>query len=321
MKPNNFLLIVVLMAAAFFFSCNSDFGTQEITKSITYDNISIYSDLSNRLNHSPNDSLIIEQIITYFIESCVKPGIKINDRSALSFSKLNSFNSQCTNAIIDLNEFDDLVSKQKFVNNTSEYNLDAAIAEFKSSVSCSYRNRDKRGLDVISLLAYEIENGNCFKESMIIPGEYDTTYFHFRNHIFLFTDGYLEFVPKYGNNDYYFGYREIRKLRSALKESGGSDIVQFLNDNPEYAIPAINNPNNRFIDLYILETYDRGINKKYGTIRNAGPFSDNNILKAVWEHWASKSEFKSITWRMMTTQNSISNDYIKTMLAASKNEN
>ena len=282
---------------------------------IVYNNLSIYSDISNRLDHAPNDSIIIEQLIQYFIEDCVKPGIKINDRSAISFSKLNNFNSNCRRGRVDLNNFkENLNDKQQFVNNTSSTNLNTAIDELRESILCSYKERDLRGLDIVSLLRHEIANGLCNKDSKTIITQYDTTYLNYENHLFLFTDGYLEFRKKGADSDFYFGYKEIDRIRRRMKKTGETDITEFLIAHPEYSIPFVDHSNAKDIHLYVLETYDRGINKKYGTIKNAGPLSDNNILKHVWEFWAENSGFKSFTWRMITNKNSLPQDYVKNMV-------
>ena len=283
---------------------------------LVYNNIAIYSDLSNRLNDQPNDSLIIKNLLEYFKEECVKPGIKINDRSSISFSKLNHFNSDCNSARIDLNKYnDDLNFKQKFVNNKSESdNLNTAMNNFLDVVHCNYSYRDNSGLDILSLLALEVTNSNCIKKNDQIFSRTDTTNIIYNNHLILFTDGYLEFNRKKGNRSLYFGQNEIEKIRKYCEQNQINDPSEVLTNEDGFNLPPLYNENNAFINLYVLETGDRGFDPKKGTLKNSGPLSDNNILKAVWIDWALKSGFKNIVWKAKTSNNIITRSFIKNLL-------
>lgn len=66
--------------------------------------------------------------------------------------------------------------------------------------------------------------------------------------------------------------------------------------------------------MYVLETYDRGLNISDGTLKHTGELSDNNILKTIWQTWAEESGFKSFTWKPLTKSSSLPKDYIKNMI-------
>jgi hypothetical protein len=281
---------------------------------LVYNNIMIYTDLSNRIKKEPNDTMVVNQLINFFITDCVKPGIKVNDRSSIYFSRVNSFNSNCSAAKIDIGEIKSLEEKQLFVNNSSKSkNLSDAIHGFKNNVTCNYQEQDKNGLDILSLLYNEISSGNHIKKPTFIPGENDTTKINYINHLLLFTDGYLEYSKTNGNSDFYFGESEIENVRQYCKKNKVSP-VEAIKNNPNFKLRPLKSEYNPFINLYVMETYDRGFNELKGTLNHTGDLSDNNILKTVWEIWANESGFNNFVWKQMTKPTSLPNDYIKTVL-------
>lgn len=281
---------------------------------LEYNNILIYSDLSSRTLKSPNDTMVINQLIDYFINDCVKPGIKVNDRSSIYFSRVNFFKSNCPSSEIDISGIANLKEKQLFVNNNSKTrNLTNDIIAFKTSIRCNYQERDKGGIDILSLLYNEINNGNHIKKTSYLYSENDTTTILYNNHLFVFTDGYLEFSKKDGNIEYFFGQPEIQKVRKYCVKNKIAPIDAIKN-NPEFKLRPLKSDNNKFINLYVMETYDRGLNEQKGTLKHTGDLSDNNILKIVWETWAIESGFKHFIWKQFTRPTSLPKDYIKTII-------
>ncbi|MFZ1610309.1 MAG: hypothetical protein WAT52_04520 [Chitinophagales bacterium] len=280
---------------------------------LEYNNIMIYTDLSNRLKQSPNDTMVINQIVNYFITDCVRPGIKVNDRSSIAFSRLNIYLSNCAATKIDIGEIKTLEEKQLYVNDKSKTKtLSDDIKLFKENVACNYMEQDKGGLDILSLLYSEINSGNHIKKPKFINGEFDTTTINYSNHIFLFTDGYLEF-SKEGDLDFYFGQKKIESVRIFCKANNVS-AEDAIKSNSKFKLRPLKCENNKYVTLYIMETYDRGLNELNGTLKNTGDLSDNNILKTVWETWAYESGFKNFVWKQMTKPNNLPNDYIKTVI-------
>ncbi len=282
---------------------------------VEYDNLMIYSDLSSRMIKTPNDRLIIDQLLNYFVKDCVKPGLKINDRSSIRFSRVNSFDTKCLQSKIDIGEIKSLEEKQKFVNNTSSNfnNLSDALSQFKKSINCNYTEKDSGGLDILSLIYNEISNGNNIKKPEFIYGEYDTTVVNFNNRLFIFTDGYLEYSKKDGSEDFYFGQENVEQVRTYCKNNKVT-VEDAIKNNELFRLRPLKSDNNKYVQLYILETYDRGINPKRGTVKNSGDLSDNNILRLVWKNWAAESGFKSFTWKQMIAGSSMPSDYIKQVI-------
>lgn len=297
----------------FVYGCKFDIPNDE-PDIIEYDNIMIYTDLSSRMNKNPSDTLVINQIVDFFVSGCVKPGIKVNDRSAISFSRANHQRSNCPSTKIDIGQFKNLEEKQQFVNDKSESkNLSKAILEFKRSVSCNYLERDNGGLDLLSLIYQEVNTGNHIKKPEYIISETDTTTLKYYNHLFIFTDGYLEYSTATGSKDFYFGEPQIEAVRKFCKTNKVSP-EEAIRNNVQFKIRPLVSDNNKYVNLYILETDDRGFNVQKGTLKNTGDLSDNNILRLVWKIWAEESGFRHFEWRPITTATNLPNDYIQKLI-------
>lgn len=300
--------------AAFLVSSCIDKPVETIPDILTYNNIAIYSDLSNRLDRSPNDTAVISQLMEYFVTDCVKPGTKINDRSSISFSRVNFFRSKCLAAKIDVGETKSLEEKQLFVNNgSSTRNLSTSLIEFKKRVQCNYKERDTGGLDILSLIYNEVNSGNNVKKPSFIIGDNDTTKINYVNHLFIFTDGYLEYSKKDGDADFYYSQPQIEKVRAYCKAKKVSP-EDAIKNNSDFRLRSLKSDNNKFINLYVMETYDRGLNEQKGTLTNTGNLSDNNILRKVWEDWAVESGYKSFVWKQITKPNSLTQNYIRDII-------
>ena len=150
MKNATTICLVLLLFA----SCVSE----PQNKYLTYQNIVILSDMSSRLdNRQPKDINEIQKIVQFFKTECVKPGVKIGDKSCISFSAF----SEKTAATIDINKIKNLGEKQRFINSTAEYKncgLSHQIVKFDSIVKNVYANTRNSGLDLISLLIEKISN-------------------------------------------------------------------------------------------------------------------------------------------------------------------
>lgn len=281
---------------------------------LEYDNIMIYTDLSSRLEKSPNDTMVINQLANFFVIECVRPGIKVYDRSSISFSRVNMFKSNCSTAKIDIDEIVSLEEKQLYVNDSAKTNnISNDIRKFKETIACNYLEKDQGGLDILSLLYNEMNSGNHIKKPTFINGENDTTKIVFYNHLFLFTDGYLEYDTKTGGSDFYFGQPQIEKVREYCR-SNKIAPDEAIKNNPDFKLRPLKSENNKYVNLYIMETYDRGLNEQKGTLKNTGDLSDNNILRIVWQNWASESGFKSFVWKQMTKPSSLPKNYIKSVI-------
>lgn len=270
----------------------------EVVKSqqinIPYKNIVILSDLSSRINNKPTKDLDkISEILNDFRNKCVKPGQKIGDRSSILFSAFSSAQS----ISIDL-DYNDISKKQAFINSKGIFRnngLDAQIVNFKSDVKKVYANVRNPGLDLISILNEKITNEIKLKTSKLLSKEPRTVGIFF-NHIYIFTDGYLEFQTKNANPQFYFGIPQISRLRNYCVNNN-IDVATALNKNRSLGLPKVTNLNNKMIYLHVWETHERDKNISSQTYKYPIGLRDNEILQAVWKKWALESGFKGFEWK------------------------
>ena len=285
-------ILIILTALFFFNSC----GRKAQNKHLNYQNIIILSDMSSRIDNKPlKDEEEIHKIVQYFKNECVKPGKKIGDKSSIYFSSI----SGKAIATIDINEIKNVREKQQFINSTGKFinnGLNYQIREFENKVKSTYSNFRNKGLDLISALNEKIDKEPIIKEDTFFTDGIDKTFIKYDNHIYIFTDGYLEYLNKSSNNQFYFGSSEIEKVRQYCI-TNSVDISTALDKNPSFCLPPIINNKNKFVNLHILETHERDKNDKLQTYENPIGLRDNEILEAVWRKWSIDSGFKSFDWK------------------------
>jgi len=289
-------VLIFFLAMALLSSCMPE--TQN--KHLTYQNIVILADMSSRIKNPrfpPKDNNEIHKIIQYFKSECVKPGEKIGDKSSITFSAF----SEKIAVSIDLEEFKDLGDKQSFINSTNKYKdsgLSNKLVAFEDTVKSLYNRITNPGLDLISMLIEKIENENIVKQNRVISDGIDTTFINYENHIYIFTDGYLEYgsSQKRQNNQFYFGEPEIEAVRRHCLENR-VDVTSALKLNKSLNLPACKNSKNKYLNLHIYETQERDKDIKYLTYRYNTGLRDNEILEAVWRNWAKESGFKNFEWK------------------------
>ena len=270
--------------------------TEPQNKILTYQNIVILSDMSSRIdNKQTKDIDEIYKIVQYFKNECVKPGEKIGDKSCITFSAF----SEKASASIDLDNIKSLSAKQSFINSTGEYKnngLDKQIEIFEQKVKSKYSNVRNPGLDLISSLIEKIENEPIIKQNTYLTDGIDTTFVNFENHIYIFTDGYLEYLDKSTNGQFYFSNKEINKVRQFCIDNN-LGISKALETSSALSLPNSKSNKNGNINLHILETHERDKNEKQQTYKYPKGQRDNEILAAIWRKWTIESGFKSFEWR------------------------
>jgi hypothetical protein len=289
---NNVLILTCLILSL---SCIQDTAN----KTLTYKNIIILSDLSSRINSKRfphKDYIKIHDIIEYFKNECVRPGKKLGDKSAITFSTF----SDRPAINIDLDNFKNITDKQSFINSTYKFKksgLKERLIDFEDTVHTIYKRISNPGLDLISILMEKIENENIVKQNKNIVIGGDTTFLNYENHIYIFTDGYLEYnSSKTSNNkQFYFGKTEINNIRKYCVENK-INITTALKKGKNLGLPAYRSSKNQYIYLHILESHERDKDTKFLQYENIKGLRDNEILEAVWRKWAKESGFKNLEW-------------------------
>lgn len=271
-------------------------GPESQNKHLTYQNIVILSDMSSRIDNKPNKDIAeINRIVSYFKNECVKPGEKIGDKSSICFS---SFSDKMI-ASVDIDKIKNLGEKQKFINSTGEYKnkgLTEEIRNFGQKVNTAYADIRNQGLDLVSILEEKIQNDGIVKKDTYLTDSVDTTFVKYDNHLYVFTDGYLEYLNKDGNNQFYFGTSEIEKARTYCRKNS-TNIKRALELDSSLGLQFLKAENNKFINLHIYETHERDKNDKFLNYSHIQGLRDNEILEAVWRKWALDSGFKSFEWK------------------------
>lgn len=282
---------IVYLFCIFLISC----APESQNEYLSYQNIVILADLSSRLdNKPPKDIEEIEKIVDYFKRECVKPGEKIGDKSCISFAPL----SEKTAAIIDVNQIKNLTDKQCFINSTGQYKnsgLESKLQDFIKSVVDVYSKTRNPGLDLISVLIEKIENEPIIKKDIILTDGLDTTFINYNNHLYIFTDGYLEFKKQNAAVEFYFGNEEIEAVRQYCI-ANRLDVKTALDQNHEICLPRSETQWNKYINLHIMETHERDKDQIKQIYSHNRGLRDNDILEAVWSKWAYESGFKSFEW-------------------------
>jgi len=275
---------------------NISCGPEPQQKYLKYQNIIILSDMSTRLdNRQQKDIPEIEKLVDYFRSECVKPGEKIGDRSCILFSTF----SDRVAAAIDISQIQSLGDKQSFINNTGKYKnsgLDKQLKDFKNTLKDVYKSKRDNGLDLISVLVEKIQNQSLIKKDTLFSSGIDSTHISFENHIYIFTDGYLEYRNKDQNSQFYYGSLEVDKVRQYCINNS-INIAAALEKNKLLCLPVCRNSKNSLINLHIYETHERDKNVELQTYRHPIGQRDNEILEAVWRKWAIESGFASFEWK------------------------
>ncbi len=289
-------IVSIFSIVTLFYSCMP--VTQ--SKHLTYQNIVIISDMSSRIRNPrfpQKDNNEIYKIVQYFKNECVKPGEKIGDKSSISFSAFSEKNA----ASIDIGKIKELSDKQSFINSTGIYKncgLEKKLSDFEDIVKCLYNRITNPGLDLISLLIEKIENENIVKQDNIITDGIDSTFIHYDNHIYIFTDGYLEYAlsQKQQNSQFYFGDLEIKRVRQYCVNNRVG-ITAALEADKSLCLPVCNSKKSQYINLHILETHERDKDTRFQTYIHSKGLRDNEILESVWRKWAIESGFKNFEWK------------------------
>ena len=282
----SYLLIILIVSCA-------QTGEHKV---LTYQNIVILSDMSSRIYNRPlKDLSEIHKIVQYFKNECVKPGEKIGDKSSIYFSAF----SEKVAASIDINQIKNLGQKQRFINSTGEYKNSGLIQQieiFERTVSSIYDSTRNSGLDLISILIEKIENESIIKQNIFLTDGIDTTFINYENDVYIFTDGYLEYLNKNSNKQFYFGVPEIEKIRQYCKLTN-VNVAKALENNSSLSLPVVKSEKYQYINLHVLETHERDFDIQNQTYKYSKGFRDNEILETVWRKWARECGFKNFEWR------------------------
>ncbi len=294
MESKKFLITTILMLSL----CSCSINKNEFTTKILFDNIIVLSDVTNRIvledyKKPVHDTVIISRLLDFYHDQIVRPGKTINPQHIFQFYNINSLKISNCNSInkIDLSSFKNSTEKSSYINSrVPGSSLKDDIYKLKNRISCEYQNTDAGG-DILNSLNLILKvNENIKKTDLILDSANDVTK-QWRNTIVVFTDGYLEF--KGMKKSHYSTHNKIYQIRT-LCQSKKISIENVLESNPNLKLEKLNNPAFGESRLFILETFDRSIDRKNGTSNES--ISDESILRILWSTWAKESGFEEFDY-------------------------
>jgi hypothetical protein len=290
------------------FGCSSDEQTDKKavleTKAADFTtnhfNITIASDLSNRLNTKLYPKAIADSVIVNLVLDNVYPRILKHQRSMNQLDQVRI----------------DFINKQQITAyniNTDKLQLDFARFGNKQQERIGYLKKDfvtdkegfknefKRtyeralaksfGSDIWTYLQQGIDEAVVNKHTSLGKTGNKTFLNQYRNTLILITDGYIE-AGIYGKG-YDLSGKKIEAFRKSFLSSGDADLLAFYNKNPQHWIKALNNPLLKDLEVLVLELYDRS----EGAIGAKVHPTDYEIMKIFWSDWLKRSGAKRVELR------------------------
>lgn len=298
MMRNNYILFLIALlisGCSSCESCNKD-KKNNVEVNINHYNITIASDLSNRLNtkfypKAVSDTSILNLVIDNIYPRILTHRRKMNqnDQFRIDFinkKQINAYQIQTKNLEIDFKKFDKQIERIAYLR--GNFNVDANL--FKNE----FRRINEKaiiepyGSDIWTYFNEGV-NKNIVDNSKSISRFGDNQFLNQqKNTLILLTDGYIE------SGIYAQGYdlsgSKIADFRNMFNKSGEKDLNFFYKKHPEFAIRAVNNPLLKNLHVLVLEIYDRTESNQGATVHP----TDTEIIKLFWKDWLSRSGVKEV---------------------------
>lgn len=297
-------------------SCSSDSGELE-SINVYHNNITIISDLTNRLNESKplHDTVVINQIIdAIWSPDFLYQNRKLGHEDRMAFLRMGNKSSWASSEneinLIDLGDFgDDHYNRNRYIkglNTNSNNNLDSDKAKLKKTIAYQYKNRSTSGGYLMGLLNDLDED--YLHPNKFLKGDSTSQVFHFvKDVLIIFTDGYIEF-GQYGPGKNSLSRKQVGEIRNEMKKEGIS--ATEASKNLGYEIKPITNDGLKGTEVILLETNDL-------SYRNGNPLfqpDDRTIYTGIWTDWLKRSGAKSVTVKQPFSTKSEVTQFIYKML-------
>lgn len=257
-------------------------------------NITIASDLSNRLNPKLYPKAVSDADIISIIGMNIYPRILTHKRSMnqidqfridfINKKQIMAFGVNTQLLDIDFSKFDLQSERIKYLKNTFQSDERKFEGEFlrvqKEAIKRPF------GSDIWTYMQQGVDGFIVNQEKS--ESKMGTNIFQnrYRNVLILLTDGYIEAGILHKNFD--LSGSKINDFRKQFIKSGEKDIAAFYKKNPQFKINQVSNPLLKNLDILVLELYDR-------TETNVGASThptDLEIMKLIWGDWLKTSGVK-----------------------------
>jgi len=292
-----YLGIFIVLAA--FASCKPSKKTVvEIgTKQFVTDhyNITISSDLSNRLNPKLYPKAVSDAEIASIVGMAIYPRILTHKRS---MNQLDQFRIDFINKKqiaeykvntklleIDFSKFTTQHERIEYLKNTFQGEERKFEGEFNRVQSDAIKK--PFGSDIWTYLQQGVDGflvNQDKSKSKIGNNVFENRY---KNVLILLTDGYIE--AGILNKNFDLSGKKINNFRNQFLKSGDIDILKFYKNNPQFKIHPLNNPLLKNLEVLVLELYDR---TETNTGASVHP-TDLEIMKLIWGDWLKSSGVKN----------------------------
>ncbi|MGY4384665.1 hypothetical protein ACVWYN_001699 [Pedobacter sp. UYP24] len=296
------LNILILLGVFLLNSCNSDKNStannnvESNTSSFTTDhyNITISSDLSNRLRSSLYPKAVSDVEIVSIVADNIYPRILMHKRSMnqLDHFRIDFINKKQISAYsVDTKIIDIDFSQFKLQANRIDY-LRHSFQTDKNKFSLEFNRIHQKaiatsfGSDIWTYLQQGIDNS--IVDTTTSEGKIGSTNFknQFKNVLILLTDGYIE-AGIYGKGFDISG-RRIAEFRKKFLQSGGTNINTYFKKDTAFRVNALSNPLLKNLEVLVLELYDRSETNSGASVHP----TDLEIMKLLWEDWLKRSQVK-----------------------------
>lgn len=259
-------------------------------------NITICSDLSNRLNGNLYPKVVSDIDIVQVITECIYPKILNHKRSMnqldqfrigfINKRQINAYSASTRAMDIDFAKFKTQGARINYLRNNFKKDKDYFLREFKRIHDNAVKN--PFGSDIWTYMQQGVDGFVVNKEVSV--SKIGNTRFQnkYRNILILLTDGYIETV--FNNKGYDLTGRKIKEFRKQFKRSDEKNIGNFYRKNPIYKMEPLTNPLLKDLEVLVLELYDR-------TDTNSGASehpTDMEIMKLIWSDWLKESKVKRV---------------------------
>lgn len=279
-------------------SCSSDLTENNKSTSdanvTEHFNITISSDLSNRLNprlypKAVSDSEIVNIVVDNIYPKILNYKRSMNqlDQFRLRFtnpSQITAYSANIAAMSIDFSQFEKQTSRINYLKRDFKDNVLHFKEEFKRIHELALKT--PFGADIWTYLQQDIDD--FVVNDSVTKGKIGMTKFNnrYKNILILITDGYIE--TKATINGYNLTGKKIDEFRTEYNKSGEKSIESFFLKNPRYRIHSLNNPLLKNLEIIVLELYDR-TQTASGTTKHP---TDLEIMKLIWSDWFKRSGVK-----------------------------
>lgn len=257
-------------------------------------NITISSDLSNRLKSSLYPKAVSDIEIVSIIADNIYPRILTHKRSMnqLDHFRLDFINKQQISAYsvdtklidIDFSQFKQQAQRIDYLRKSYVKDKNRFLLEFsrihEKAIASSF------GSDIWTYLQQGVDNS--ISDTTTSDGKIGNIAFknRFKNVLILLTDGYIE--AGIYNKGYDISGQKVRDFRQKFLKSGETNITTFFNKNSDLRVKALTNPLLKDLEILVLELYDRTDTNSGASIHP----TDLEIMKLLWGDWLKNSHVK-----------------------------